>query len=242
MQKSLTQMGGELPPAAFDLKATMQSFRRLARYLHGASEFDVERIRFPSGGGISFEIPTGQPDEPEVVREITGIILKYSFTNVYWDKEFGDGDGSPACYSEDGISGWDTDGNETPCAVCPRNRYFSKPDGRGKACSNMVSLYILREGEALPLMLRIPPMSVANFRSFLTRQIIPRDLEVFQVLTRIALTKATNKGGAPYAQAQFQAIGMLDENEIGMLRKEISPLLKLSGPELTQEEFTQEEG
>lgn len=42
--------------------------------MDGLSEI-FERVKISSGGGIMFEIPSENPDEPETVKEFSAVIL-----------------------------------------------------------------------------------------------------------------------------------------------------------------------
>lgn len=215
----------ELPASDIDLEQTAELFGRVKEMLMGASELPFMTARIPSGGGIMFELPGDAPDQPDVSRDITGIILSYHYVNEYYESNYSGGNASPDCVSRDGISGWDKDGMENVCARCPKNRMGSASDGRGKACRNKVMLYVLREGEALPLQLKIPTMSVGNFTAYVLRQLVPRGLEPRQVETRITLSKATNKLGTVYSQAQFQAIARVDDEQLSKLWQGMAPLI-----------------
>lgn len=217
---------GELPVAPIDMATTARRFQRLMQQLRGTNELLTDRVRTPSGGGIAFELPGDSPDHPIIAQEIVGVIIKYSFANAYWVNAYGSGDNAkPDCSSNDGISGFDRDDNETPCHTCPRNRFGSAGDGRGKACRNMVQLYVLMEGEPLPIEVIVPTMSVQNFKAYIIRQLSPRDLDAWNVLTRITLSKASNANGIQYSQMQFQAIGRVEDEQLEPIRQEIVPML-----------------
>ena len=47
-----------------------------------------ERIKIPSGGGIMFEIPGNNPDEPETVKEFSAVILYQHSLNAYYESEY----------------------------------------------------------------------------------------------------------------------------------------------------------
>lgn len=227
MEKLLTQSRAELPVASMDLSLTTRRFKKLMQQLQGVNELKTDRVKIPAGGGVFFELPGETPDKPDAANEIVGVILKYSYTNAYWRIPYGSTGESerPYCVSNDGISGFDVDGMETPCRICPRNKFGSADDSRGKACKNMVQLFVLREGDPLPIEILLPAMSVANFTSYIIRQVSTRDLDVWQVLTKITLTKQTNSGGQPYAQAQFQAIGQIESDPLREIRRVVTPLL-----------------
>ncbi len=222
----LTGNVAELPMAEFDMEGTAEVFRRAMEAMAGASQLPLTRVKVPAGGGRSFELPGMTADEPIVTARLEGVVLASAFVNAWWARDYGEGPNSaPDCASTDGISGWDADGLEHACRNCPRNRMGSKDGGRGKACRNMVQLLILLEGEALPIELRAPTMSVANWQSYVARQLVPRGLTPSQVVTRFTLAKATNSVGQDYSQVQFQAIGRVDDGQAASLLAAVRPMI-----------------
>ena len=109
-----------------------------------------ERIKIPSGGGIMFEIPGENPDEPETVKEFSAVILYQHSLNAYYKSEYQGGSNPPDCGSYDGHNGEGNPGGN--CDVCPLNQYGSGKNG-AKACKNRRRLYLLREGEIFPMIL-----------------------------------------------------------------------------------------
>ena len=64
-----------------------------------------ERVKIPSGGGIMFEIPGDDPDEPETVKEFSAVILYQHSLNAYYKSEYQGGSNPPDCGSFDGHNG-----------------------------------------------------------------------------------------------------------------------------------------
>ena len=54
----------------------------------GLSPKDLERVRLPAGGGISWEVQTLEGEK--TVQEIQGIIIAQRQVRVYWDQSFED--------------------------------------------------------------------------------------------------------------------------------------------------------
>ena len=216
-----------LPQSDFDVKEAAALLHRTMDALKGSCELPITRIRIPTGGAQAFELPGYTPDTPRYENALEGVILASRFVNAYWSAPFGEGESVPLCVSQDGISGWDTQGLEHNCIACPRNRMGSRDGGRGKACRNMVQLMLLVEGEPMPVEMRIPPMSLSNYQAYIARQLSPRGLEPWQVVTRLSLSKASNSGGVAYAQVNFQALGLVDEKEVLGIREK--PALQLMG-------------
>lgn len=220
----------ELPKADFALSETAEIMRRTMEALNGACELPVDKIKVPAGGGKAFEMPGD--DGAEYVKSFDGVILAAAFANAYWDKPYGSGgDQAPLCASHDGISGWDADGMEHVCRTCPHNRMGSREGGRGKACRNMVELLILLEGQALPALLRVPTMSVANYAAYVARTLVPRGCQPWDVVTSFSLTSATNAGGIAYSQIAFTCKGKVDPDEVEQLRAAVHPMMLGAGEE-----------
>src|SRR5690606_30593679 len=148
-----------------------------------------------------------------------GVIVDHHRVNAYWPAAFSGQGQPPACSSMDGKTGsappdsevsWA--GREQFCATCPLNQWGSDENGSGKACNNMVRLYILREGEAFPLMLTLPPTSIRNWANYLAKRVLGRGLRPHQVVTRIGLKREQSRTGIAYSQATFKLVGMLPED------------------------------
>lgn len=179
------------------------------------------RIKFPSGGLLAFEVP-GDGGDPDVVKEINGVVIDQVSTNTYWANKYTGEQTTPDCFSPDGKVGtrshdaklpWASDTME--CARCPLNQYGS--EGKGKACKNMRKIYMVREGEILPLEITIPPSSLAAWQTYsvqLTTKVKPLD----GVVTKIKLKKATSAGGIEYSQGVFSKVADLTPEERIALR------------------------
>ena len=110
---------------------------------------------------IMRETPTFQTPGGEIVKEFTGHIIFWHNANQFYAKPFGEGEEvtAPDCASSDGIKpdGGD-DRQSVLCAICPKNEYGSDiKGGRGKACQNQIRLYILRDGERIPCVIKAGP-------------------------------------------------------------------------------------
>lgn len=164
------------------------------------------RIKIPGGGSTVFEVPSDDPQKPNNVPAIEGIILFNHNTNAYWEEgsEY-DMNTSPACSSVDGKTGYGTPGGA--CAECPFNQYGTDTNGgKGKACKNMRSLYILQNNAPLPINLLLPPTSLKAFNDFARTAFIMRKRKPWGSLVRIELRKESN-GSNNYAVATFKLLG-----------------------------------
>ena len=167
--------------------------------------FDI--VKSPSGGSTVFTVPGLSGDEAE--KELTGIILGYTTPRAYWDTPDPVEGTPPTCFSCNSVVSEDG----KVCAHCPFNDYGSKDSETGaKACKESVLLFLLRPGNVLPLLIRVPVTSKVLFLKYtarLTSTLIP----LSGVVTRITLKKATSRGGKPYAQFCFEAVNVLGNEE-----------------------------
>lgn len=162
------------------------------------------RVKMPSGGMTAFEVPGDDPESPDAEKELRGVIVWHHKTNAYWPDN--DNDAPPACRSEDGVRGDGVPGGD--CATCPYNQFGSGEGGRGKACKNGETLYILREHDILPVALSLSPTSLAALRNYKT-MCVARGKRVCDVVTSITLTKKVSADGNPYSVAVFRRVGEL---------------------------------
>ena len=200
------------------------SMDELMEEMVGLGGLSLDTVKIPSGGGLFFEVPGDNPDSPDAVKELKGVILYRHAANGYWATKFGDegGDKAPECYSNDGKTGiFAATGEVRNCETCPLNQFAA--DGSGKACKNMQNLYILREGDALPIKLVLPPTSIKNLRDYVGKRLLARRKKLSCVVTGISLSKAESKQGIKYAVANFAFQRDLTPDEI----REAMPMVQL---------------
>jgi len=196
----------ELPVLSDDMAAAM------AEELDGL-QLSFPRVKIPSGGGLAFEVPGDDPENPDTEKEIIGVIVDHHPVNAYWADKYAGANNPPDCSSMDGKVGMDQDGNRKPCNSCPMNEWGTAEEGRGKACKNMHRVYILREGEMLPLLLTLPPTSLKNLSDYLGLRVITKGLRSYGVITKVSLKKAQNANGINYSQAVFALAGKLSPEQ-----------------------------
>lgn len=177
----------------------------------GLSEFDLERIRVPAGGGLSWQLigPDGTLDE---VKAIDGVIVAWKDVRAFWRAPFGTaGKAPPDCSSQDSVWGHGDPGGD--CSQCPYAQFGSKTNDKGEqtqgqACKQMRALFIIREGEALPSMMGVPPTSIKPIRQYFLR-LASGGNRYRDIVSRFTLTPAQNQGGIRYSQVQTQAVKRL---------------------------------
>lgn len=178
------------------------------------SPSDLSRIKVPSGGGLTWEVPSADGVEPAKV--IDGVIIHICRRRAYWSNPNPTGD-PPDCASDDCIEGKGDPGG--PCEACPYNEFGSSrkgdgSEGRGKACKESKLLFTLRPGQSLPDVVVIPPGSLKAVKQYQLKLGKP----YWSVVTRLALKKATNKDGIAYAQVEPTKVGVLNDDAASGMR------------------------
>lgn len=184
-------------------------------------KFQFERIKIPAGGGLSFEI-TDENGEAKAVPEITGVIVDRYPVNAFWPDKFSGQKNPPACVALDGRTGIGQPGGD--CVRCPYNQWGSDEAGRGKACKNLHRIYILPPGEVLPLLIALPPTSLANFNAYMLRLTSKVKKPYWAVITKIRLEKAANASGIAYSRTVFARTGDVPQDKLQALKAYIDQL------------------
>ena len=182
----------------------------MAEELDGLGQIPFDVIKIPSGGGLVFEVPGDDPENPDTEKVIRGIIVHHHAVNAWWKEAYTGGNAAPDCASLDGKLGVDMVTGETKrCDACPFNQFGSADNGNGKACKNGHRIYILREGEMLPLMISLPPTSLKALKDYLAKRLIMKGIRPVDVITEISLAKEKNADGIAYSKCVFKKAGEL---------------------------------
>lgn len=174
------------------------------------------KVKIPSGGALQFEMPTGDPENPEYTRFLQGVILYHHASGAYWPEgcEYDDNT-VPLCSTVDGKQGYGTPGGA--CAACELNRYGAATDGKGKACKNMRILYLLQDGDYIPLQLSLPPTSLRPFNDFMNAAFVARRRPAWSSVVQIGLKRVDN-GNNTYSVATFRKVEDLQPEQVGEFR------------------------
>lgn len=128
-----------------------------------------ERIKIPAGGGLAFEVPGNDPESPDSVKEFKAVILYHHPINCYYKEEYTGGNNPPDCGSMDGHVGIEAETGEVKnCAECEFSKFGTGKNG-AKACKQKRRIYLLREGEALPIILSLPTGSLGELSKYIVR-------------------------------------------------------------------------
>ncbi len=182
-----------------------------------------DRVRIPTGGGIAFEVPGDDPDSPDMAKEFNGVIVYHHPVQMFYKEKFDGANNPPDCGSMDGKFGVTTDGEIVDCKECPNAMFGSAEDGRGKACKQKRRIYVLREGEILPLILTLPTGSLGEFSKYIMR-LLNKGKKSNSVVTKFSLKKAQNQGGITYSQAMFSVERELSKEEYECVGKMTSQI------------------
>jgi len=200
---------------SFDLSKLEAIKKAMIEDLEGITiEFD--RVKIPSGGSTIFEYPTGDPDNPETVKELYGVIVDQYRVNSYWKEVYSGKGVPPDCASLDAEHGIGSPGGD--CLHCPLNKFKSDPKGgKGKACKNLYRVYVVRGGKFAPFNITVPPSSLKLFTDFLSKRVVLEGYRPFNILTKITLKKIPASDVPAYSQVIFQVVGPISEEKAAIM-------------------------
>ncbi len=169
----------------------------------------LPHVVMPAGGATAWEVPSlGDADS---VKVLEGVIVGWHYIRTYWKSEKTGDKVPPDCSSRDAVTGVGVPGGA--CVACPLARWKSDPKGgAGQACKQKAVLYLLRKGETLPIVVTLAPTSLLVLKTYLT-QLSGAAKPFWAVVTRLALTKTTSKGGKEFSQAVISLAGALSPDD-----------------------------
>jgi hypothetical protein len=185
----------------------------------GMSVSDLMKVKVPSGGGRAWDV--GE----DSLKELKGIVVFHTSPNAYWADSFTGASNPPDCSSVDGKTGTGNPGGD--CASCAMNQ-FGSDGGKGKACKNMKRLYILLEGNMLPIRLDLPPTSLKAYRQY-TVKLTTGAVPYWACETVLTLRKEKNPEGIEYSIVEFRMGEMLrgeSKTSLKSFRDAIIPMLE----------------
>lgn len=182
-------------------------------------QFKFQRVKIPSGGALQFEIPGGDPENPDYARTIEGVILHNHFSYAFWPEggksEDEEEEIPPLCSSFDGKTGIGEPGGD--CVSCAANKFGSGPKGKGKACKNTRVLYLLRDGEFMPIQISLPPTSISPFSDFYNMAFASRRRAACGSVVSIGL-KRMNNGKDDYSVATFKWVSDFTGEQLAQIK------------------------
>ena len=190
------------------------------------------KIKIPAGGGKAFEVETEDPSDPDVMKEIQGVIIFTHRMNAYWPEKFGGGDSAAAGSNPPECSSWDAKsglnavtGEVRTCDNCPHNLFGA--DGAGKACKNMRRIYLMMNGRPDVYLLSVPPTSIRDINKQLARIMGSQRIPYTRMVMKFHLEQAVNKNGISYSKVTVEKGGLLPP-ETAKLAAELRQQLKES--------------
>ncbi len=211
MQQALAELAEPEEPT-FNLPALYQPEEAMEVIQENLEGFDVrfDKIKMPSGGGISFTV-LDEDGEENPVKELMGIILDKKPIGMWFIKGYDEKDpddiGIPDCFSADGVTGSGCEEAGIPagqlCAKCPKGQWGSaRRGGKGKDCADKIRIHVLMEGSVFPIIIDLPPTSLENFRDYIKR-LANKVKPFYGVVTKIKLDKDKTDGNIEYSRATF---------------------------------------
>ena len=194
----------------------LSNFNINGEFLEELSDLDnkFKRIKISAGSSKIFELPSGNPDESDTVKEFYAVILYHHPMYIFYSSKYSGSSNPPDCLSVDGITGIGNPGGN--CINCPKNKFGSGENG-SKACKNKHQIYLLRANEMFPLILSLPTSSNKEFSKYIKR-LLSRGKKSDSVVTKFSLKKAVNKTGISYSQVQFSVARELDTKEVELIK------------------------
>lgn len=182
------------------------------------TERDLPRVKIPTGGSTTWEIPG--PGGMEPAKELSGILVHFKFVRAYWPSTAATGT-PPACHAEGpelvAVGVGEPGG---ACKTCPYNEYGSEPkQKRGKACKERELWFMLQPSTFLPLVVSLSPMSLQAAGAYRKTTLAGIGVRTTSVVTAITLEADTNPEGEKFARAVPRMAGMLDPQEAEKARE-----------------------
>ena len=177
------------------------------------TEMDLARVKVPSGGATTWEVPSLGGMEPS--KTIQGIVVHFKLTRAYWSPDSETGT-PPTCRSADAIVGIGTPGGA--CKTCPLAEYGTALDDKGnpapgQACNAKEIWFMLRPGSYLPIVVSLPATSLKPAKAYRVGQLASAGIRLPSVVTEITLRAERNSKGDSYAIVEPKVAGMLDPEE-----------------------------
>ena len=171
-----------------------------------------ERVKIPAGGGLAYELPSEDPENPDTEKEFSAVILYHHPINSYYKEKFNGSNNPPDCASIDGKIGVESETGECKdCKSCPLAKFGSGENG-GMACKQKRRMYLIREGEMLPMIMTLPTGSLGEFTKYVTR-LVTKGMKANHVVTKFTLKRAQNSTGINYSQVVCSVERVLSPEE-----------------------------
>lgn len=192
----------------------------------GVSEFDLPRLKVPSGGGLAWEVETLEGvDVKKSVDVVLGVVR--SGQRAWWKVPVGQGESAPpSCRSSDGRTGFGVNSLEEgaedathDCATCPWSQWGSsrsRADSRAKDCTEKAFVLCFSKESALPMLLSVPPTSLKALKAYQLK-LIGACAPMTSVVTQLSLRRES--GANDYSVIEFGFSGKLDDDAAAEMKR-----------------------
>lgn len=182
---------------------------------------DLTRIKMPSAGGRSWEVPTAT--EPDVVQHLDVVLLFTKLGRAYWPGSYRGGNEPPECFSDDMVQG----SKYGACRTCQFNQFGTKigqdgEAGPGKACKEGRALYFMSQySTSRPQYIILPPTSLQPMRDYLLR-LSDQELALYEVVTRLGLEVVPNTNKINYSRIKPQMVAPITDPEVATKMRDMA--------------------
>ena len=177
---------------------------------------DCRRIKMPTGNSKAFEVESDNPDDPDMEKELRGVILFTHKMNARWEGDYGGENRMPVCSSWDAKQGVELEtGAVCNCDICEYNEF--KANGEGKECKNTRRIYLMLDGRQHLYLLTVPPTSLKAVSKQL-KHLISSGLPLTRMAVTFRLESAKSKGGKDYAKITVEKSGELTKDQGDLAR------------------------
>lgn len=186
------------------------------------NERNLDRVKMPSGGSITWSVPTLDGDVD--TKELVGVVIYSKLVRAYWTTSYDEGEGNdvPDCSSPDSTHAYPPNAEFTPpadqhpdggfaCSTCALAKFGSGDGGRGQACQQRRLLFMLTQNDVLPFVVSLSPTSLKAASDYMLR-LTRGGLPYWRVGTRVTLEKHTDP--KPHARAVFTKAFDLSEEDV----------------------------
>lgn len=164
--------------------------------------------------------------EADNLLEVTGSILALKDARRYSIRNADRSLTTHCVMIRDGVGLWEHS-QERACATCPMNKYGTGTSDtgettRGKACREKKLILIIRDEDALPIVVAAPPTSlrtVATYQAILAT----RGKPLFRVKTKLT-SKTVRENERQYGTLEIANLGDVTPTELTTLAGKIAPV------------------
>lgn len=214
--------------------------------------FRLDKIKMPSGGGLTFERidESGKPYPAQILK---GIILGFKNFKSWYEKSFNEkaegDDTRPDCFSADTVTGSGCQRcsipTNQPCASCPKNAWESdRRGGKGKDCADRTRIWLLEEGCAMPVYIDLPKTSISPFKEY-RKRLTQKAKVIYGVVTEISLEQDTSQSNIKYSKANFGKVADLTAAERATIKEyinSISNIMTINRDSITDDHASTDNG